>query len=211
MTDVHDEYKTTFGTAVPESLSLWAQPDDALLRALATYSAQLPRGARRASDLDFPGTQGDQVWLVTENQGGCIWLAPAATGSPVYVAADHLVSPVLYADSLTVLVDGWLWDGALLGREPLLQAQALPGDEHADALLSSLTLVGTSWGWPCPVNRRYESSDGLQVLVWMGDEQWDWWVSAPDPAVVSAWLPRLRAVLGTSLWSNDGAGEALLG
>lgn len=193
--------------ALPLALRrLAADPED-FRRAVDVFSGQVmfPDEVRTGDGL---------LLLAVENQGVCEWLVPLDAGDepPVLAAVDGS-SPVPFASSVEALVEAWLWDGACIGREPLVQAQAAPLDDATERFVRSrMREVHPTTGWPSERQLRFVADDGTALLLWSGGRQCDWWLSAPSEAVLERWVRDLlaRSDLATSFWSNDEAGEALL-
>lgn len=164
----------------------------------------------------FPTWNGRVLVIAHENQGVCSWgLSLDGPSSGAVLVGGTLpggLGTVVYSASLAEYVRARRWDTACLTSEPLLQAQAASLDDTTVAELSrSFREEGlATYGWPCPVNRRFRRGAVL-VMLWICEDQCDWWISGPAPAL-SRLLPDLRVMsdLRRSLWSNDDAGSRLL-
>lgn len=181
----------------------------------AVYPAEIVVEGPADEDTSFPDWPGEVLLLACENQGVCAWglaLDGEYAGS-VVVGGDLLLgtTTVVYASSLEEYLKARRWDRACLEQEPLLQAQAGPLDQPALDALLALGREGTmTTGWPYATNRRFDVGE-VRIMVWVGAECCDWWVSGPRDAVrsVASNLVSLSDLRST-LWSNDAIGQRLL-
>jgi hypothetical protein len=214
-----DDFRSRLGSPAPADVVRYAAaPGLAQVLARSCDAQVVFPDALHVAPLDLgPGLRGDELWLMAENQGVCVWAVPLDAGDhpPVLVAGDLPTDagPQVYAGSLDEFAAAWDWDlGCVTGR-PLLQAQAvLLTPETEIYLRKHLRPAITTWGWPTRRVQRLGASDGLRILLWDGPAQCDWFVSAPEPAVLGRWLHRLMTVdgLADALWSNDDIGERIL-
>jgi hypothetical protein len=164
-----------------------------------------------------PGLRGNELWLMTENQGVCVWAVPLDQGDhpPVLVAGDlqDLPTARVYAPDLDTFVAAWAWDRACAEGMPLIQAQAAPLDRATEEFLRShLRERVSTWAWPSRRTLRFESSEGLRISLWDDADQCDWQLSGPSVSVVAAGVRALLPYsdLVTSFWSIHDVGEDLL-
>jgi hypothetical protein len=94
----------------------------------------------------------------------------------------------------------------------LVQAQDVPlrSDDLA-FLRRSFGAWATAHGWPGDNQYRFERGDA-RILVWDGEDQPDWWITAATDGGLAAVVTELRrcGTLRTSLWSNDERGTKVL-
>jgi hypothetical protein len=155
---------------------------------------------------------------MVENQAVCVWALRLDGGDdpPVVVACDPDLEWRPCAESFSAFVGCEVWDHSEIwdetGARILLQAQATPLRE-ADLLFlrARFTEAATTRGWPGNNQYRFERDD-VRVLVWDGEDQADWFITATTEGWLAAVAAELWecADLRTSLWSNDGRGEQVL-
>ena len=214
------DFRARFGRSAPADLARYAALPGLAQVLAGAYTAQVifPEQLRPAPADLAPGLDGEQLWLMTENQGVCVWTVPLDMGDrpPVIVAGDLPAEnggPRVYADTLDDFTAAWAWDLACLGRPTVLQAQAAELDAATEAYLGQHLRAGTpTWGWPARRTLRWHTDDGLEVLLWDGAGQCDWFISAPSVDVLRRWTERLLPLsdLQASLWSNEDTGQRLL-
>lgn len=220
MAALQSEFTVRFGRPAPADLARYAAVPSLAHVLARAFDAQVgfPDDLQLAPEDMAPGLTGEQLWLMTENQGVCVWTVPVDAGDrpPVLVAGDlppENGAPRVYADTLDDFAAAWAWDLVRLNRKPLIQAQAIELDPISEAYLRDRLRPATpTWGWPTRRTLRWESDDGLTVLLWDQDGQCDWFISAPGGDVLREWLEHLLPLsdLASSAWSNEDAGEELL-
>jgi hypothetical protein len=208
---------------VPESLRSLVTSDVA--RELAsTFGDQTVFPDRivvdRPSDPDrmFPGWPTPVLLISVENQGVCAWGVPLDDPDPPVLVGGDLGAgardtTVPHAPSVEDFVAARRWDDVCLGREPLLQAQAVELDARSLEMLRAwYDERPSTTGWPGATQYRFEG-DGLSILLWSDVDQCDWWISSARPDRLTEAVERLMSLsnLRTSLWANDVSGEVLLG
>ncbi len=193
------EFRVRFGRSAPADVARYAAVLGLAHVLASAFDAQVmfPDDLRLATEDLAPGLTGEQLWLMTENQGVCLWVIPLDAGDrpPVLVAGNLPTengAPRVYADTLDDFAAAWAWDLACLDRQPLIQAQAIELDPASEANLRRLLRPATpTWGWPTRRTLRWESDDGLKALLWDQDGQCDWCISAPRRDVLAQWLEQL--------------------
>lgn len=176
----HAEQK--LGLRFPESVREWYSVIDGR-QVLATYSnadsaldpAQFERVSVCGKDL---------VKVLVENQGVC-WWGFELNGSedpPVYVNLDPPPDTILeYASTFSQFTyvrvfdfGAWFQDDrfVLETREPVREAALRE-------LREMFEVEPISLGWPGTTNYRFSSPLG-RIIIWHGEEQADWILSAPS-------------------------------
>jgi hypothetical protein len=215
-----ERFERQLGTRLPGSVAELLRYPGMMPAVAATWSGHVvfPESARLARPEDMPGARGRILRLLTENQGVCCWGVALDAGDdpPVLVGGDLEAGQgtVEYAPSVGAFAYAFVWEGRLLAREPVIQAQAAPLDARTLAYLQQrYRELPAPAGWPARTNLRFESDGGLALSLWSGDGQCDWWISADDERSLEAEVALLVHLsnLRASLWSNEVAGEHLLG
>jgi hypothetical protein len=153
-----------------------------------------------------------------ENQAVCVWALrlDGDEDPPVLVARDPDLEwrPCAERFSTFMACQAWdhaeIWDEA--GERILLQAQDEPlSDDDLAFLRSRFDEAPTTHGWPGDNQYRFERGDH-RVLVWDGEEQADWWITATSEDDLAELATELWECgnLHASLWSNDNRGETVL-
>ena len=155
-----------------------------------------------------------------ENQGVSVW-ALGLSGEddpPVFVARDPDLEWRICAETFSTFVGCQVWDHTEIfdPADPparvLVQAQdvALRGDDLA-FLQRSFGARATTHGWPGDNQYRFERGDA-RILIWDGEDQADWWITAFSSGSLAAIVAELWSCGGlrTSLWSNDERGAEVL-
>jgi len=151
--------------------------------------------------------------LMFENQGVVAWGVPLGVDRPpVLVGSDEL--PVTEtAPNIETFIAARRWDAAAFPHCPTtIQAQAEPLPDPAKRFLDAHFHPNlTTYGWPGHTNLRYES-DSARILLWLGEEQCDWNISAASLPELEATMRSLFHLsdLATSAWSLDKEGEQIL-
>jgi len=159
--------------------------------------------------------------FLVENQAVCLWALRLDGGDdpPVLVARDPDLDwrPCAATFSEFVACRAWerveLWGGAEPG-DPHILLQAQDGPLVADDLRflrQWFEVLPATQGWPGENQYRFQR-DHARILVWDGESQADWFVSATSEAGLEAVLGELWSCgdLRRSLWSNDERGQRLL-
>jgi hypothetical protein len=156
--------------------------------------------------------------FMVENQGVCIWALQLDAGDdpPIVVASDPDLEWGPCAERFSTFIACQIWDHMEVCCESehriLLGAQASQL-ERADLafLRSRFSEKATTHGWPGDNQYRFERGDS-RLLVWDGDGQADWWVSAATEASLEDLVREIWgcADLTSSLWSHDPRGENVL-
>jgi hypothetical protein len=155
-----------------------------------------------------------------ENQAVSVW-ALGLSGDddpPVFVARDPDLEWRVCAETFSTFVGCQVWDHTEIfdPADPpariLLQAQDVPlhGDDLA-FLQRCFEARATTHGWPGDNQYRFERCDA-RFLVWDGEDQADWWITATTAGGLAALVSELSncGELRRSLWSNDALGIEVL-
>jgi hypothetical protein len=168
----------------------------------------------------FPGWPAPVLVIAHENQGVCSWGLPLGDPDPPVLVGGQLTDgsnwsaqTLVYSQIPAAYVAVRRWDRACLRGEPLLQAQAAELDTATLAVLRDrFREVFPTRGWPARQQYRFEGPD-IKIMLWSGQGQCDWWLSAADAATLEPVTRDLLALsdLRSSLWSHNSIGTALLG
>jgi hypothetical protein len=209
---VPDELKVTLTSAVARELA--EAYDDQVV-----YPDRVVIDRPEDPDRHFPGWPGPVLVIAFENQGVCAWGVPLGRSDrPVLVGGelsdgeDYAETTVMYTPGVDEYISVRRWDRACLDGQPLLQAQAAELDPAAIGFLrTNFREVHPTRGWPAAEQYRFEGS-GVKIMLWSGEGQCDWWLSAADAADLEPIARQLLDLsdLRTSLWSNDAEGDALI-
>jgi hypothetical protein len=152
-----------------------------------------------------------------ENQAVCVW-AFAMDGTddpPVYVDVDSQFKTwTRCTPTFSGHLYAWMWDFAKVLRKNdlLVQAQNSPLSDRALAFLKGNFDVGpVTHGWPGRTQHRFSTGD-QRILIWTGDSQADWWITADQEESLRALIQTIRHCdhVGQSLWSHSSRAESLL-
>lgn len=167
----------------------------------------------------FPHCATPVLVVSIENQGICVWgvpLEPELANPPVLVGGELSGEPepttVEYAPNIAHFIAARRWDGACLGQQLLLQAQAQGIDTESLAFLRRrFAEVLPTAGWPGSAQYRFED-DTVKVMLWSDGDQCDWWISGADHVALAAAVKELLTLgdLRSTLFSVDPDGERLL-
>ncbi len=151
-----------------------------------------------------------------ENQAVCVWAfrLDGSDDPPVFLDFDSQFRTWSQcARSFSEHLYTWAWDYALvLKRELLVQAQNQPLTDDALSFLRMNFDVGIETnGWPANTQYRF-SKDDKRILIWAGDKQADWWLSAETAESLRELIERIGECdrVRQSMWSHSERGEALL-
>jgi hypothetical protein len=159
--------------------------------------------------------------FMVENQGVCVWALRLDRGDdpPVVVARDPDLQWRPCAASFSTFIGCQVWDHSELwvgtepgGRRILLQAQDAPlRPDDLHFLRECFQEKPTTHGWPGENQYRFEG-DEARLLLWDGEDQADWFITATTEAGLVKVASDLWncGSLRTVLWSNDERGERLL-
>ncbi|KHD73632.1 hypothetical protein [Actinoplanes utahensis] len=167
----------------------------------------------------FPGWAGSVLVISVENQGVCAWGVPLGNDNPeiliggeIQHRAGWVRGTERYCYDTAAFVAARKWDASCLSQGPLLQAQAAELDAGTLSVLrQQCEQRPTTTGWPGHTVHRWERL-GAKIMLWDSRGQCDWWVSATDLTALHAVAEFVHPLsdLGSSLWSNDPDGIALL-
>ena len=151
-----------------------------------------------------------------ENQGVCAWALRLGDGDdpPVVVSYDdELRNWEHCADSFSDFVFASVWDHTFVFFPYLLiQAQNRPLSEDALRVLRGLfDSEVTTHGWPTHTIYRFHR-DGRYLIVWAGDDQADWWLTADTEEFLESTMLRLWGLdrVGDAFWSHTDRGQAMV-
>jgi hypothetical protein len=164
-------------------------------------------------------SEGRLIFMV-ENQAVSVWALGLHGGDdpPVFVARDPDLGWRHCAEAFSTFVGCQVWDhteifdSAEPPRRILVQAQDVPLRSDDLAFLQrSFSARATTHGWPGNNQYRFERGETC-ILIWDGDDQADWWITAATAGGLASVVDELRNCGGlqTSLWSNDERGTAVL-
>lgn len=161
-----------------------------------------------------PLEHGRMLQFMVENQGVCTWGIPLDAGEdpPVFVAVEPGFEWRPHAASFSTFIACQVWDYEKVHSGVLLAAQATElSPTDLGFLRHRFRERTTTHGWPTKNIFRFERDDA-RVIVWDGDGQADWWISAPSEESMTALAGELWtcADLSTSLYSVDERGERAL-
>jgi len=210
---------------LPASFVEWYGMRDGLQLLRLNSNADDPIGIERLGepfewrwDRKIDWLQEGLLLFMFENQAVCVWALRLDAGDdpPVVVARDPDLEWRPCAERFSTFVSCQVWDHTEIwdqaGARILLQAQAVPlKDADLAFLREHLGEAPTTHGWPGDNQYRFERGDH-RVLVWDGEDQADWWITATNEASLSEVAAKLWQCsdLRTSLWSNDDRGDAVL-
>jgi hypothetical protein len=157
---------------------------------------------------------GRMLQFMVENQGVCTWgiALDAGDDPPVLVAVDPNFEWRAHAASFSTFIACQIWDYEKVHSGVLLAAQAGElAQVDLELLRPSFREKTTTHGWPTKNIFRFERADG-RVIVWDGDGQADWWISAHSEENIAALARELWSCgdLSTSMYGLDERGERVL-
>jgi hypothetical protein len=156
--------------------------------------------------------------FMVENQAVCVWALRLNAGEdpPVVVARDPDLAWRACGERFSTFIACQVWDHVEVfpGRQHriLLCANGAPLEaKDLASLRSRFSERASSQGWPGDNQYRFERGDS-RVLVWDGEYQADWWLSATTEANLAGLVRELWecADLQESLYSSDPRGESVL-
>jgi hypothetical protein len=155
-----------------------------------------------------------------ENQAVSVWALGLRGGDdpPVFVARDPDLEWRPCAEAFSTFVGCQVWDHTEIfdranpPRRILVQAQDVPLRSNDLAFLrQGFSARATTHGWPGDNQYRFERGEA-RILIWDGEDQADWWITAATAAGLAAVVAELRhcGTLGTTLWSDAETGTEVL-
>jgi hypothetical protein len=208
---------------LPASVREWYSQENAvhLLRQYSNcdWPVQVAEFGVTRTDADAGGSSrlSDRGLLVfrCENQGVCAWAVRLDGDDPPVIVDDDLQfrHGTVSAPSFSTHLHAWMWDYALvLSRDLLVQAQNRVLSATAlESLRHEFDVGPLTYGWPGHRQYRFSRRDE-RILIWVSEDQADWWLSADSEDSLRRLLTTVWDVdhVGKSLWSHSERGEAAL-
>jgi hypothetical protein len=219
-----DAVEARIGRKLPESVREWYSLNGACAL-LRQYSNDDPPLEVREFGLPQNDTHGGGphdllarglIAFRYENQGVCVWAfgLDGTDDPPAYVDFDSQFKKwTRCTPTFSEHLYAWMWDWAkVLTKDLLVQAQNEPASATALAFLRDNYDVGPeTYGWPGHTQYRFSKND-QRILIWAGDDQADWWMTADREESLRSLIETVRHCdqVGQSLWSNSERAESLL-
>jgi len=164
-------------------------------------------------DSYFPNYPHPVLVLMFENQGVVAWGVPLGVARPPVLVGSDEVPVTETAPDIETFIAARRWDAACFAHGPtMIEAQAEPLPDSAKRFLDAHYHPNlTTHGWPGHTNLRYES-DSARIMLWLGEEQCDWFITAASIQELEATTRSLIGLsdLATSAWSIDKEGQMIL-
>lgn len=210
------------GVLFPESFVEWYGMRNGISLLRQHSNNDEPVGIAKLGAATYPFKSGEvpesehgrMLQFMVENQGVCTWGIPLDAGDDpaVLVAVDPDFEWRAHAASFSTFIACQVWDYEKVHSGVLLTAQASElAAVDLELLRRRFREKTTTHGWPTKNIFRFEREDA-RVIVWDGDGQADWWISAHSEENIAALAGELWGCgdLCTSLYGVEERGERIV-